>query len=75
MPPVLLCLVHLLGTCVFLPAPARGATQIHPLQDGVFPISTHAPREGSDWSSSKMRGRLLTFQPTLPARGATHSAG
>ena len=34
-------------------------------------ISTHAPRTGSD--SAHGRGATVTaFQPTLPARGATH---
>ena len=39
------------------------------------PISTHAPRTGSDIAlSTASRGRLI-FQPTLPARGATRRAG
>ena len=41
------------------------------------PISTHAPREGSDsarWPPTlPARGATRSFQPTLPARGATSS--
>ena len=34
-------------------------------------ISTHAPRTGSDGALAERLPGLLTFQPTLPARGAT----
>ena len=34
-------------------------------------ISTHAPRTGSDARSATVSGCCRTFQPTLPARGAT----
>ena len=34
-------------------------------------ISTHAPRTGSDVSYSAHSFAISTFQPTLPARGAT----
>ena len=34
-------------------------------------ISTHAPRTGSDVTDSRGRTASVTFQPTLPARGAT----
>ena len=34
-------------------------------------ISTHAPRTGSDASGGSRWCRLIGFQPTLPARGAT----
>mgnify|MGYP006972855509 CR=1 FL=1 len=34
-------------------------------------ISTHAPRTGSDTALSTASRVRLTFQPTLPARGAT----
>ncbi len=36
-----------------------------------FGISTHAPRTGSDVQSKRTRHFASTFQPTLPARGAT----
>ena len=34
-------------------------------------ISTHAPRTGSDAPGRRERPKTATFQPTLPARGAT----
>ena len=34
-------------------------------------ISTHAPRTGSDSSSASLLPARTSFQPTLPARGAT----
>ena len=34
-------------------------------------ISTHAPRTGSDRQKRRFIVYLKTFQPTLPARGAT----
>ena len=34
-------------------------------------ISTHAPRTGSDKPTKSMTFTSRTFQPTLPARGAT----
>ena len=37
-----------------------------------IPISTHAPRTGSDTRRARL-SRLQKFQPTLPARGATAS--
>ena len=37
----------------------------------VIRISTHAPRAGSDKSSSAAYCIIDTFQPTLPVRGAT----
>ena len=46
----------------------------HPCSSGAVPISTHAPRTGSDGGRSTTRSRGLLFQPTLPARGATRSA-
>ena len=38
------------------------------------PISTHAPREGSDDVFTRWIPTWTTFQPTLPARGATYRA-
>ena len=35
-------------------------------------ISTHAPRTGSDMSMDTKLPMASQFQPTLPARGATH---
>ena len=40
-----------------------------------FPISTHAPRTGSDRANRDVPGEDVGFQPTLPARGATASTG
>ena len=37
----------------------------------VEEISTHAPRTGSDQSATEPCASVSTFQPTLPARGAT----
>ena len=34
-------------------------------------ISTHAPRTGSDFAPIHVHTSKVTFQPTLPARGAT----
>ena len=36
-----------------------------------FPISTHAPRTGSDTTTADTANTAARFQPTLPARGAT----
>ena len=38
---------------------------------GSFPISTHAPRTGSDQRGDTGSHQAAEFQPTLPARGAT----
>ena len=38
------------------------------------PISTHAPRAGSDGHDHGAYGRGAGFQPTLPVRGATGQA-
>ena len=37
-------------------------------------ISIHAPREGSDETSSKQISQTAQFLSTLPARGATGTA-
>ena len=37
-----------------------------------YQISIHAPREGSDWETCAYVARYVTFQSTLPVRGATH---
>ena len=50
--------------------PARGATSRRAVRRGRRPISTHAPRTGSD-SRSAASFASSPFQPTLPARGAT----
>ena len=39
-----------------------------------FPISTHAPRTGSDFKAENLSSDTHGFQPTLPARGATTSS-
>ncbi len=52
--------------------PARGATiPCACLRCKRHPISTHAPRTGSDIALSTASRVRLIFQPTLPARGAT----
>ena len=51
--------------------PARGATIEIIIFDEFIPISTHAPRTGSDSLISTASKATNTFQPTLPARGAT----
>ena len=51
--------------------PARGATRIFKSSVRPFFISIHAPREGSDHSSSVRCLAIKLFLSTLPARGAT----
>ena len=46
------------------PPPKHGGTRIPG-------ISTHAPRTGSDIGGTIRSNLMFTFQPTLPARGAT----
>ena len=58
--------------CYFNPRTPRGVRQrlwvwLHPPP----PISIHAPREGCDRLSGHVCGRVLVFQSTHPARGAT----
>ena len=40
-------------------------------EDCCSPISTHAPRTGSDTAQGDLDKETRLFQPTLPARGAT----
>ena len=54
--------------------PARGATETPRVLNGGYPISTHAPRTGSDGRKPKTHYTGMQFQPTLPARGATSLA-
>ena len=52
--------------------PARGATPCPgQCKRPAHPISTHAPRTGSDCKRSAPSTSTQKFQPTLPARGAT----
>ena len=51
--------------------PARGATSSTRSSTTNAPISTHAPRTGSDSFRVLHRHMQTAFQPTLPARGAT----
>ena len=51
--------------------PVRGATYFCPCLRLNYVISIHAPREGSDVSSSDLPVSLMIFQSTLPVRGAT----
>ena len=48
-------------------------TRVHRVSRAT-PISTHAPRTGSDCAKRRELATLARFQPTLPARGATRSA-
>ena len=52
-------------------APRTGSDTMRGFGQGVLEISTHAPRTGSDESAFKLAASGVTFQPTLPARGAT----
>ena len=50
----------------------RTGSDVHARCANASPlISTHAPRTGSDSKMRVMHFLTLTFQPTLPARGAT----
>ena len=51
--------------------PARGATRDAAALHGGPAISIHAPREGSDATTTSTGGSPRLFQSTLPARGAT----
>ena len=53
-------------------APREGSDSAESERHKRKNISTHAPREGSDTSSQQPADPITTFQPTLPARGATH---
>ena len=60
------------GNAGFQPTlPARGATRQMPDNQGLYTISTHAPRTGSDRYANSTKVQAMGFQPTLPARGAT----
>ena len=52
-------------------APRTGSDLLSGREALLDLISTHAPRTGSDYSFFNASGTLGTFQPTLPARGAT----
>ncbi len=52
-------------------APREGSDTLHLLQSYPVLISIHAPREGSDSAGKTGLVHSLTFQSTLPARGAT----
>ena len=52
-------------------APRTGSDEITAVLFCFTSISTHAPRTGSDRVIPLMPNKGFTFQPTLPARGAT----
>ena len=52
-------------------APRTGSDGAFEIFFEIFRISTHAPRTGSDGIGADGRPIRTTFQPTLPARGAT----
>ena len=51
--------------------PVRGATLLGVGVAASIPISTHAPRAGSDYLADMAEQSAEIFQPTLPVRGAT----
>ena len=54
-------------------APRTGSDLLQSRQTGAAgTISTHAPRTGSDGKAGGRGRPKKTFQPTLPARGATY---
>ena len=56
----------------FNPRSPHGERRFRALQGlAACDISTHAPRTGSDVSTSRTMRTSTAFQPTLPARGAT----
>ena len=56
----------------FNPRSPHGERPYYNAQQTAMPdISTHAPRTGSDVSIPRIFSSFCTFQPTLPARGAT----
>jgi len=55
--------------------PVRGATFGVGAARYIFPVSIHAPGEGSDPPSADTKLRMFSFQSTLPVRGATGLAG
>ena len=56
-------------------APRTGSDLIGKHDRIAHDISTHAPRTGSDGFDRRTKRTGKTFQPTLPARGATEHAG
>ena len=59
----------------FNPRSPHGERRVpHVGKSGNVLISTHAPRTGSDEVYEPKRRVVMSFQPTLPARGATHIA-
>ena len=52
-------------------APRTGSDDFMDVIGQVADISTHAPRTGSDVFDRRAQRTGKTFQPTLPARGAT----
>ena len=51
--------------------PARGATTLVVLVHNLSFISIHAPREGGDLGTVRIKFLQVSFQSTPPARGAT----
>ena len=58
----------------FNPRPPRGGRRCTVLHiNTTSTISIHAPREGGDTLYLESQGRIILFQSTPPARGATRS--
>ena len=65
--------VDLLRTCPISTHAPRTGSDAETLKAEYNPIiSTHAPRTGSDSMLTDGMPTRVSFQPTLPARGATH---
>ena len=54
-------------------APRTGSDLTYSTSPAIRKISIHAPRTGSDTASLLATDGVITFQSTLPARGATSS--
>ena len=68
----MLSLPVLLYTQISIHAPRTGSDVRNlALRSGFEIISIHAPRTGSDLADADVEEEALTFQSTLPARGAT----
>ena len=63
------------GKKISIHAPRTGSDTRNRRKEGQGNISTHAPRTGSDVLPLPVPAAEETFQPTLPARGATPAVG
>ena len=63
--------LHPVDAIVSTHAPLAGSDRGVPIQHGRLPVSTHAPLAGSDGQRAPPAHPSISFQPTLPLRGAT----